>query len=300
MKYQKKLNLDFSDDVLSIIKAFEINSVKLAGTMNNKQILYANDYDCFDIGTLTTVKIKNVIRKLIKVHNTYIGDIKFGIDDNSNPIRWKVNDVLKGFKIVNAKKYKLNDCLNDKAMKKIDVIHLVNNSIYKEFSCVYMLKNETTQNDANISIKKDIIEYAKEKNYFKMLKRAYSIISQNNDTLCKTLVDFFNSSAGQVNNIMADIQTLIYIMENIKSFPVARVQNELDNFKNRFSTIIIPSFLRKQQFLLHELNFLKEGLHAHDLEILYNNLNSILQNYTRKFIENKSISAKIAKVIDKI
>lgn len=291
---QKNLNLDFSNDVLKIIKCFNINDVKLTGSMNNKIILFPNDYDCYDIikKSFTPLSFKNkiqsVIKKLLKINNTYIGDIKFGVLENGSSIRWKVSEILKGFKIIDNKKYWLSSCLNDKSMKKIDVVHLVNNSIYKDFSCVYLLHNEM-KDEAYESLKKDIYEYQREKNYFKMLKRIYSLISYKNDKICHILVDFFNSSVGQLNNIMSDINTIDYLLENQFKIPIKRLNNEIDNFKNRFSTIIINSFLKKQKKIIKLINkIIDEGYKINDLKLLFKILNVILQKETFKFLNNKS------------
>ena len=83
-----KIN-EFSNDVLDIIKkmSFNIDNVKIAGTMKNRKLLYASDYDLYE--NVNSNSINNIVSKfqkiIVNLLNTdlcYIGDIKAGVIEN--------------------------------------------------------------------------------------------------------------------------------------------------------------------------------------------------------------------------
>ena len=123
----KILKLDYSTNIQNVIYAMAIvkNNIQVVGSQS-KNILYPNDYDCYEVIKIKSKveiidKLKSNIKKLLKMKDVYIGDIKIGVDDSDTPLRWKVAEILKGSTIVNNKTYELKNVLKEK--KHVDGIH---------------------------------------------------------------------------------------------------------------------------------------------------------------------------------
>lgn len=142
-----KIN-EFSNDVLDIIKnmSFNINNVKIAGTMKNRKLLYASDYDLYE--NVNNNSIDNIVSQfqkiIINLLNTdlcYIGDIKAGVIEN--------------FRVL-SESYENYDALTSK--NKLDYIYnlgLVSKEDYNSIS--KMLKNKISIKD--YFILEDFLKY---------------------------------------------------------------------------------------------------------------------------------------------
>ena len=97
-----------------------------------------------------------------------------------NILRWKPNEILRGVKTLrNGEKYTLKEALGDKTLFKLDVIAYIDEK-YTEFSIIYdvRLNNHRlnyTPIDTKKTLKNDIVLYKKTENYFKLLKRVFSL-----------------------------------------------------------------------------------------------------------------------------
>lgn len=132
-----KIN-EFSNDVIDIIKkmSFNINNVKIAGTMKNRKLLYASDYDLYE--NVNSNYIDNIVSKfqkiIINLLNTdlcYIGDIKAGVIENFRVL----SESYENYDAITSKN-KLDYIYNLGLVKKEDY-----NSINK------MLKNKISIKD---------------------------------------------------------------------------------------------------------------------------------------------------------
>lgn len=142
-----KIN-EFSNDVLDIIKkmSFNINNVKIAGTMKNRKLLYASDYDLYE--NVNSNSIDNIVSQfqkiIINLLNTdlcYIGDIKAGVIEN--------------FRVL-SESYENYDAITSK--NKLDYIYnlgLVKKEDYNSIS--KMLKNKISIKD--YFILEDFLKY---------------------------------------------------------------------------------------------------------------------------------------------
>lgn len=142
-----KIN-EFSNDVIDIIKkmSFNINNVKIAGTMKNRKLLYASDYDLYE--NVNSNSIDNIVSQfqkiIINLLNTdlcYIGDIKAGVIEN--------------FRVL-SESYENYDAITSK--NKLDYIYnlgLVKKEDYNSIS--KMLKNKISIKD--YFILEDFLKY---------------------------------------------------------------------------------------------------------------------------------------------
>lgn len=162
--------------------------------------------------------------------NIIIGKIIIGSKDDK-PLLWSPYEVLKDSK----KDIDLIDAVSEPSLIKIDALAYIN-SIYIDFSTTYQFyNNKTPINDFKLfqkeSLEKDIKEYEEEGNYFKMAKRIF-IKTKNKD-----LIDLFNSEDGLINQVINNIDTLLYIVENRQKLPFKNMSNEIDNFINTINLL---------------------------------------------------------------
>lgn len=91
---KKNLPRNYTNEVGDILKAisFDLDGVQVLGSMSFRSILYASDYDCYEVVNMNSVnaiakKYMDLMKSLIKQKNIFIGDIKIGQVDE-----WEVID----------------------------------------------------------------------------------------------------------------------------------------------------------------------------------------------------------------
>ena len=191
--------------------------LKLIGSSNKKNILYNSDYDLEShFGTKDKdellIKIyhhfKNIFIDAKKDPNIFITDFKCG-EVNGEPIRWTYKDILKGYK----DGYHFIDCLKMKSTIKIDEVYLLNGSFVEITDNYYFTIGDhqnyptPTRKEIIKSIKNDYLQLVKDGNYYKALKRLFSIKPT------KKLTDYFNSQIGILNKARSDLDTLLLLGE---------------------------------------------------------------------------------------
>lgn len=268
---KKKFDYDFTKEELSIFNAMSFKrDYKILGSNSIKNFLYPNDYDLYEKINIKnfTSNIKNVIEKLINMKNVYIGDIKIGEYDNE-ALRWKPKNILDGQLNFNNNTFSLLEASKLNGVKKLDVISYIDN-VYKEFSIIY--DDGKLQNN---NLEDDIYKYLFD-NPMKSIKRILSleIERKTNKKLINKIINFVNSDSGILYNVITDINTLIYIIENINNFNKNKIMVEIDNFKNTLSRITEKTFLIKQKKIIKLINSI-EKIKVLDNEYYFNNLHKI-------------------------
>jgi hypothetical protein len=178
----------------------------------------------------------------IKDPDFYLVDFKCGEDDNKEPIRWSYNDILKG----SNGKYKFVDCLLMKCTMKLDLVYFFNNFATEITENYYLeIGNQTNFKKPMIDTKKIIKnliiaynENIENKKYFKALKRMFSIQSIEKRP-SKQLVDLFNSELGLLYKCIANIKTIVLLLEQtFKVVPIDRIIENLQLIKYNASKIV--------------------------------------------------------------
>jgi hypothetical protein len=142
---------------------------------------------------------------------------------------------------------------------KMDLVLVLPNKQLAEITDVYRVnlngqKNyEEDDEDVRESLMKDIKDYLKEKNYFKMLKRVFSLLLLNsnvNKADIQKFLDFFNSKAGMLYNILY-YYDLIDILEkqNFRKAP-----KRLIKFNLQFNDYRLEQFGIKREDINDTLN----------------------------------------------
>jgi hypothetical protein len=142
------------------------------------------------------------------------------------------------------------------AIIKLDVVAYVQQSRFTDFSIIYILRNNGKPiNNVNLSkevenIKQDILYYSSSKNYFKALKRLFSLVRISEDLpLVEKLNVVLNSDLGRLYSITSDLGTLLYLLENESRLPTEKIRYELDQFRNRLGNIYTIDSVGKDSVL---------------------------------------------------
>jgi hypothetical protein len=245
---------DFNNKLVKLINFISIEGkTTIIGSSILKPIRYNSDYDLStDIKGEANLKykiylrFKKIFRLSKKDKNIFITDFKCGIDNKGNALRWKYNDIMKGFQIVDGETYFFEDCLLIKSTIKLDIIYLINGK-FNELSDNYYIKigNKTNFEPINKksvlkSLKKDYNDLIKEKKFYKALKREFSMIMTNNmneptpkDTLNERqqeLINYFNSDIGILNKGSSDLKVLLILLEE-QTFRKPSLKNIRDNLQ---------------------------------------------------------------------
>ena len=248
---KKKTKEDFSNNLQNIFNLISISGhYKIVGSASLKGIYYNSDIDLNENDELDSYKkvyekFKQIFEICKNNKDIFITDFKCGVDENNEPIRWSYKEIMN-----NSNKNKsFEDCLKQKSMIKLDIVYLLNGN-FIEITEVYFLKigNNTNYNENELNseeIKKNLQNELKnlinEKQYFKALKRIFSILlmENKNNILQNKLINFFNSENGILYKANADLKILISVIENNFRKPdINDIKNNLQIIKQNCSTII--------------------------------------------------------------
>ena len=172
-------------------------------------------------------------------------------------LRWSSNDVKKGYKILaNGKKYNLVTGFKSDALFKVDIIRLINNK-YIEITIIYNLrsgKNNRRLGGPNISVedqlKDDIRKQLLKKQYYKVLKRQYSLVkyqykyNKNTITQRVTLANhiqrinkILNSDLGRLYQVKVMVDVLNSLIESYKNIPPEKVLRSISGMVGNLNNI---------------------------------------------------------------
>jgi len=212
----------------SIQHVFDLLAIRgkynIIGSASNQDILYYSDFDLstFEKVSLQSIKkiFQNKFKEALKDRAIFITDFKCGEVDGE-PVRWNKNNIKTGSQIVDGKQITLEECLLMPSTIKMDIVALIDGD-FVEFSDNYYLSVNGVKNYSDEEVSKNVLlkeleksakEYYDEPNYFKYLKRVFSIKTMKNQST-KKLIDFFNSQVGLLNKSKTDLETLILVLEN--------------------------------------------------------------------------------------
>jgi hypothetical protein len=243
------MNKEINNNIKIIGKLMSLESkINIVGSANVKRNLYYSDYDLFQ-------KVRGKSKQLIYNHfkaifniiksssNVVISDFKLGEDDKGESLRWDYNDIMKG----ENGGVSFQDALKMESIIKLDIIIYVNGR-FIEISEVYnvYLDGKSNMNYSKDEVIKELTEDYKELvndgNYFKALKRMYSIIKLNdeNDSRLNILVDYFNQPIGLLYRCKSDLETINIILTYNK-FTLEQIKNSLQMIKEIVSAFPITN-----------------------------------------------------------
>jgi hypothetical protein len=211
----KDLN-DFDTEVQKYLSYFELPNmqINLKGSSQYKFLMYKSDYDVsFKLEETDRPRdiqqFEKSYRKIEKDSDTYFIELK--LQTENEKIRFYKGDTFKysDFEAVFTR------------MKffKVDMIMNVSNRFY-EASCVYALSHDEILTTETVvkNIKEDIEEYKAEGNWYKVLKRYFSIyMLYKNVASVEFLVQVFNSELGKVYQKVCNLSAIEILFNIIRT-----------------------------------------------------------------------------------
>jgi hypothetical protein len=329
----KKTDDNFQAAVLRVMRAMSLTKSlpTIAGTQAYRDSLYAADYDMYQVvklrGDLQRAlralarKLKDTVRTLQSMNNTYIGNIKLGsvpewvvipdsatvknmsvigydyreskekveqladagiIDSDEKAaalrllkptmspmdlvaaqdeikfhiVRWTPKDILRGYAILrDDRRFSIEDGFTTPGLSKLDVISLVDNNKYADFSVIWEVQHagKVLNPIVQPEIKLSVLENFLMGNYFKMTKRMLSLARRNSKSTTEPLLFILNSELGILYTVISDLQTIIYMAENYRNLSEERIDFELDMMKQRLGNVSLRSYLNKEPVILKRL-----------------------------------------------
>jgi hypothetical protein len=284
-KYPKEI-----EDVFNILT---INGkYQIIGSGSLEKIEYNSDYDLQEF--INDKSSENVLDKIYnyfkkkfiyckKNPNYFITDFKCGIGEDGEALRWEYKDIIKGIK----NNITFQEALMQKSTIKIDMIVLIE-GIATEFSENYYFKIGSTTNyyneDIELGIEKSLNEYLYMKNYWKVLKRLFSLMLRNktkNKTKLIKLIDFFNSDVGLMNKCKNEFDILLILLE--QKFKKVNIDDIFYNIKK------IKQWAYQAGIEFEEVNFFgtKSLKKLEELIIkVRDNLTNVINEYSYNYLKN--------------
>lgn len=152
--------------------------------------------------------------QIVPAGGHFFSDLKCGIDRYGNPLHWNYGDILLGAKIEDD--YLLSDAVMQKSLCKVDMIAQLYGR-YVEVSMIYAIsidgvpQNYTKMTTQMIvdSIKHDVTKQLEKNDYFKAIKRVYSIAKLINDTnVMAIVVPLLQSNVSKLATIASLLNTI--------------------------------------------------------------------------------------------
>ena len=177
-------------------------------------------------------------------------------------VRWTVKEAIDGKRTLqNGSVYTLQDAFASRGSVKVDVVGWIQNNRYTDFAMIYFLssngKKLYTPIQFEDEIKESILYYIHEGNYFKVLKREFSLAKFKHETKkMEELSEVLNHDLGRIYHILGDVKTLIALFTETQTHPkrLTDIRYEIDQFKARMSNIALEPFLSKEHTLLGYIN----------------------------------------------
>jgi hypothetical protein len=172
-------------------------------------------------------------------------------------VRWTAAEVLRGHKTLRDGSVFTLEAGLVSGMTKLDVVGLVEGTRYTDFSVIYEFQNKGVvlnplSSNPIRDLAEDVFYYKTEGQFFKALKRKFSVLNLKGKTAeAEKLIPVFNSDLGRLYRIVNDIGSLLFLLENKESVPLRSVKFEIDQFIGRLSNVYtLNDYLKKEPRIL--------------------------------------------------
>lgn len=207
-------------------------------------------------------------------------EIKFHV------LRWRPEEIERGFQEYRGRRVTLEDAIQTDGLCKIDVVSLVQNSRYTDFSCVYEFHYPDGKVMNNVdydiawSLRRDIAYYSSKGQWVKVMKRQFALAKfLHKEKTLKYLHPILTGDLGRLYQIVSDLGTMITLLENKKG-DTKMMRYEIDQMIGRLSNIYsLPTYLKAEYDVLGTIksalkspSLLPQVIRLNDtLEMLMNN-----------------------------
>jgi len=223
-----KIKKVYPDNIKDVFDTLTITgNYQIIGSASLDRILYNSDYDLQEF--INDKSNDNILNKIYKHYKEkfkfckkdkryFITDFKCGIGTDGEPLRWDYKKMMSGIN----DGITFQEALLMKSTIKMDMIVLID-KIYTEFSENYYFKlgkdsnyyKDETKNP-DVGIRKSLDEYLYTHNFWKALKRLFSLLlkdKKKNKTKLIKLMDYFNSDIGLINKCKNELDIILVILE---------------------------------------------------------------------------------------
>lgn len=168
-------------------------------------------------------------------------------------LRWSAKEIKQGYKILAPKrKYTLDEAINQPTMTKIDLWTNISGKFLEVSNVLTYIMKDKNGNKQLLNFMNDPQNYVEQlkgevqkyifssKSYkpFKAVKRMWAIARKIKDpNMVKLLTPVMQSDLGRLSQINSELETLILILENVKTPPMASMLSQLDNMKYRLQNV---------------------------------------------------------------
>ncbi|RZK25146.1 MAG: hypothetical protein EOO43_06270 [Flavobacterium sp.] len=233
----------------------------LIGSNSIRNMLYANDYDLnSNIGVDDTIPVlRDLHKEFIHIFNVayrnpnyYILDFKCGVY-NDEPIRWSYEEIKRGTK----HGVSFEECLlHDDNIIKLDLCYIHNN-LFTDINCVYNLfivsnKKELEKEKAiamtkvKERLKEEITELEKEKEYYKAMKRYFSL-SIVEGKMDEDILHIMNSDYGMFYKFISFLKLVVELLDqDFKPIKLSLIKLNLEyikQFASHITTVKVDKYL---------------------------------------------------------
>jgi hypothetical protein len=226
-------------------------------------------------------------------------------------LRWKVKEVIDNKKILRDKSaMTLEEAFNCPITTKIDVVTLLQKNRFVEVSMNYEFYNNghlLNPDDINWegSFQEGIKGFVLAGNYFKVLKRCYSMAREAEDLQeMERIRNVLNGDLGRLYNVSGDISLLVEILEDHPTAPLEAIRYEIDQFSSRLSQIYaLKDYLKREHLIMKELHTATHATKPQmitSLRHVKKIMNKIVQKEAKKILKRefneclRSVTAKQA------
>jgi hypothetical protein len=226
----------------------------LIGSKTIRNMLYSNDYDLNSNIQIHDTKsvLKSLYKEFLDIFNTayknpeyYILDFKCGVH-NGEAIRWSYADIKKGSK--NGMSFEECLLMDDDNLIKLDLCYVKNGVEFTDINCIYNLyivndkkqyEKEKDNNNKEIKqrLKDDIKQLEKDGQYYKALKRYFSlsIVSGKVD---KMILKTMNSDFGMYYKFISFLNLCLEMLtQKFKPIELSLIRSNLESIKQFGSSI---------------------------------------------------------------
>jgi hypothetical protein len=271
---------------------------------------------------ISAITIQNIVKKISKIKNYTISDLKCGSHDNSEPIHWSLDDILKGY--INANKKDKNGNSSKKKITLIDALTDIGQICkldliapfmgrYVEITVLYQIyadgvpitKSLAELDEQHINLLADTLTQFKKGKLFKIIKRLFSYARlTKNYNLLKFLEPFINSNLSKLASFKSDLETLGLIIENDK-FPLPQMTNdELDKIKFGIDNILDMDINKKEVY--NQIDILKDFIKNKNknkslekLKLINKYFDKVINHETNIYLGKKG-TKQLESIIDKL
>lgn len=132
-----------------------------------------------------------------------------------------------------------------------------------------------------------MVAYREAGNYFKVLKRIYSLAKLKGEKfIVNELNPILNSDLGRLYYINTDISTLLFLLEHHKNLPDEQLRIEVDQFIGRLSNVAIPAIVSRSKALNAEIRRIERlplSKMSEPLKHLSEQINGVLQQKAKPY-----------------